>query len=166
MKPCPRVQLRFCSSPLQPQRRRIRKTGDTRPLPSLMALPYHRMQDARAPQIQPATDGPRGTMPKSQHRKNAAARPQHGRPKAVHPQARKMTHMTHLLETPIPEMTQNDSLCKASNPQMTQNDSLFQVSMPQMSQNDSHFEVFSFEMTQNDSFSGPKCPTEHPPLRS
>ena len=45
---------------------------------------------------------------------------------------------------------------------MTQNDSLFQASMTQMSQNDSHIEVFSFEMSQNDSFSGLKCPTEHP----
>ena len=34
--------------------------------------------------------------------------------------------------------------------------------MPQMSQNDSHIEVSSFEMSQNDSFSGLKCPTEHP----
>ena len=61
-----------------------------------------------------------------------------------------------------PRMTQNDSHFRAPNPEMTQNDSLFQASMPQMSQNDSHFEVFSFEMTQNDSFSGLKCPTEHP----
>ena len=61
-----------------------------------------------------------------------------------------------------PQMTQNDSHCHASNPGMTQNDSLCQPSMPQMSQNDSHFEVSSFEMSQNDSFSGHKCPTEHP----
>ena len=59
-------------------------------------------------------------------------------------------------------MSHNDSLCKVSSPEMTQNDSLLQASMTQMSQNDSHFEVFSFEMTQNDSFSGHKCPTEHP----
>ena len=143
---------------------------------------------ARAPQIQPATDGPRGTMPRSRHRKNAAARPHHPRPKAVHARAGAMTHhdslsgdhnpkMTHhdsppgdenppmtqndsLCNASNPEMTQNDSLCHASNPEMTQNDSLCHASMTQMTQNDSHFEVFSFEMTQNDSFSALKCPTE------
>ena len=121
-------------------------------------------RDARAPQIQPPADGPRGTMPKSKHRKNAPARPRHARPKAIHPQARKMTHMTHhasLSGDANHQMTQNDSLFQASSPQMTQNDSLFQASMPQMSQNDSHIEVFSFEMSQNDSFHGLKCPTEH-----
>ena len=113
-------------------------------------------------------------MPKSRHRKNASTRPRHARPKAIQPQARKMTHhdslsgdanpqMTHH-DSPLgdhnPRMTQNDSLCKASNLEMTQNDSLCKASMPQMSQNDSHFEVSSFEMTQNDSFSGHKCPRE------
>ena len=120
---------------------------------------------ARAPQIQPATDGPRGPMPKSRHRKSAPARPHHARPKAIHPQASKMTHMTHhdsLSGDANSRMTQNDSLFQASNPQMTQNDSLCQAAMPQMTQNDSHFEVSSFEMTQNDSFPGLQCPTEHP----
>ena len=97
-------------------------------------------------------------------------------PKAVHAQADAMTHhdsppgddipqMTHHDSPPgdeNPPMTQNDSLCHASNPEMTQNDSLCKASMTQMTQNDSHFEVSSFEMTQNDSFSGLKCPTEHP----
>ena len=87
-------------------------------------------------------------MPRSRHRKNVPARPHHARPRAIHPQACKMTHMTHFPETPTPEMTQNDSL--------------FQAYMTQMSQNDSHFEVSSFEMTQNDSFPGLKCPTGHP----
>ena len=59
-------------------------------------------------------------------------------------------------------MSHNDSLCEVSSPQMTQNDSLCKASMTQMTQNDSHFEVSSFGMTQNDSFSGLKCPTEHP----
>ena len=54
----------------------------------------------RAPQIQPATDGPRGTTPKSKHCKNAPARRHHTRRKAIHPQARKMTHMTHFPKTP------------------------------------------------------------------
>ena len=122
-------------------------------------------RDARAPQIQPATNGPRGTMPKSRHRKNAPARPHHAGPRGIHARARKMTHMTHH-DTPPgdakPQMTQNDSHFQAPNPEMTQNDSVFQASMPQMSQNDSHIEVFSFEMSQNDSFSGHKYPTEHP----
>ena len=108
--------------------------------------------------------------------KTPPASPHRARPKAVQPQARTMPHhdsppgdanpqMTHHDSPPgdaNPPMTQNDSLCHASNPEMTQNDSLCKASMPQMSQNDSHFEVFSFEMTQNDSFSGHKCPTEHP----
>ena len=115
-------------------------------------------------------------MPKSKHRKNAPARPRRARPKAVQGRADAMTHydslpgdhipqMTHhdsLHGDENPPMTQNDSLCHASNPEMTQNDSLCHASMTQMSQNDSHFEVSSFEMTQNDSFSGLKCPTEHP----
>ena len=115
-------------------------------------------------------------MPKSKHRKNAHARQHRAMPKAVQAQADAMTHhdslpgvhdpqMTHHDSPPgdeNPPMTQNDSLCHASNPEMTQNDSLCKPSMTQMSQNDSHFEVSSFEMTQNDSFSGLKCPTEHP----
>ena len=101
-------------------------------------------------------------MPKSRHRKSAPARPHHPRPKAIHPRVRKMTHHDSPPGGSKPRMTQNDSLFQASNPQMTQNDSLFQASMPQMSQNDSHFEVSSFEMSQNDSFSGLKCPSEHP----
>ena len=115
-------------------------------------------------------------MPKSKHRKNAPARQHHAMPKAVRARADAMTHhdslsgdhnpkMTHHDSPPgdeNPPMTQNDSLCHASNPEMTQNDSLCKASMTQMSQNDSHFEVSSFEMTQNDSFSGLKCPTEHP----
>ena len=115
-------------------------------------------------------------MPKPKHRKNAPARQHCAMPRAVQAQASAMTHhdslpasdkpqMTHhdsLSGNANPQMTQNDSLFQASNPEMTQNDSLFQASMPQMTQNDSHFEVFSFEMTQNDSFSGLKCPTEHP----
>ena len=136
--------------------------GDARPLPSLMAYPYHRLQGPARPQIQPPADGPRGTMPKSRHRKNAHAHPHHPRPMAIQPQARKMTHHDSPPGDDNPRMTQNDSLCKAPNPGMTQNDSLCKASMPQMSQNDSHFEVSSFEMTQNDSFTGLKCPTEHP----
>ena len=73
-----------------------------------------------------------------------------------------MTHHDSPPGDENPPMTQNDSLCHASNPEMTQNDSLCKASMTQMTQNDSHFEVSSFEMTQNDSFSGLKCPTEHP----
>ena len=119
-------------------------------------------RDARAPQIQPAANDLRGYMPKSKHRKNAPARPHHPRPKAIYPQASKMTHHDSPPGDDNPRMTQNDSLFQASNPEMTRNDSLFQASMPQMTQNDSHFEVFSFEMTQNDSFPGLKCPTEHP----
>ena len=115
-------------------------------------------------------------MPRSKHHKNAPARPHRARPKAVQARSDAMTHhdsppgddipqMTHHDSPPGDEnspMTQNDSLCHASNPEMTQNDSLCKASMTQMSQNDSHFEVSSFEMTQNDSFSGLKCPTEHP----
>ena len=115
-------------------------------------------------------------MPKSRHRKNAPARPHRARPKAVQARSDAMTHhdsppgddipqMTHHDSPPgdeNPPMTQNDSFCHASNPEMTQNDSLCKASMTQMSQNDSHFEVSSFEMSQNDSFSGLKCPTEHP----
>ena len=115
-------------------------------------------------------------MPKSKHRKNAPARQHRAMPKAVKAQAGAMTHHDSLPGDDIPQMThhdsppgdenrpmtQNDSLCHASNPEMTQNDSLCKPSMTQMSQNDSHFEVSSFEMSQNDSFSGLKCPTEHP----
>ena len=115
-------------------------------------------------------------MPKSEHRKNAHSRQQRAMPKAVRDQAGAMTHhdsppgddhpkMTHHDSPPgdeNPPMIQNDSLCHASNPEMSQNDSLCKPSMTQMSQNDSHFEVSSFEMSQNDSFSGLKCPTEHP----
>ena len=150
------------------------------------------------------TNGPRGTRPKSKHRKNAPARQHRAMPKAVQTQAGAMTHHDSLPGDDIPQMTQNDSpsgddnprmtqndspsgddnprmtqndspsgddnprmtqndsLCKAPNPEMTQNDSLCKASMTQMSQNDSHFEVSSFEMSQNDSFSGLKCPTEHP----
>ena len=132
-------------------------------MPSLMAPPYHRIQGIRAPQIKPATDGPRGTMPKSRHRKNAPASPHHARPRGIHARGRKMTHHDSLSGDANPQMTQNDSLFQASSPQMTQNDSLFQASMPQMSQNDSHIEVFSFEMSQNDSFSGLKWSHRTPP---
>ena len=115
-------------------------------------------------------------MPKSRHRKNAHARQHRAMPKAVQARADATPHhdsppgddipqMTHHDSPPgdeNPPMTQNDSLCHASNPEMSQNDSLCKPSMTQMTQNDSHFEVSSFEMTQNDSFSGLKCPTEHP----
>ena len=115
-------------------------------------------------------------MPRSKHHKNAPARPHRARPKAVQARSDAMTHhdsppgddipqMTHHDSPPgdeNPPMTQNDSLCHASDPEMSQNDSLCKASMTQMSQNDSHFEVSSFEMSQNDSFSGLKCPTEHP----
>ena len=115
-------------------------------------------------------------MAKSRLRKSAPASPHCAKPKAVQAQADAMTHhdspsgdhnpqMTHHDSPPgdeNPPMTQNDSLCHASYPEMTQNDSLCKASMTQMSQNDSHFEVSSFEMSQNDSFSGLKCPTEHP----
>ena len=136
--------------------------GDARPLPSLMAYPYHRIQGTRAPQIQTATNGPRGAMPKPRHRKNAPARPHHARSQGhTSPSPQNDSHYS-LSGEANRQVTQNDSHFQASNPEMTQNDSHFRASMTQMSQNDSLFEVFSFEMTQNDSFSGHKCPTEHP----
>ena len=101
-------------------------------------------------------------MPKSKHRKNAHARQHRAMPKAVQAQADAMTHHDSLPGVHDPQMTHHDSPPGDENPPMTQNDSLCKASMTQMTQNDSHFEVSSFEMTQNDSFSGLKCPTEHP----
>ena len=136
-------------------------------------------RSVRAPEIQPrptAREAPCPGPNTAKARPRARTTPCHAMPRALHPQARTMTHhdspsesasprMTHHDSPPgdeNPPMTQNDSLCHASNPEMTQNDSLCKASMTQMTQNDSHFEVSSFEMTQNDSFSGLKCPTEHP----
>ena len=139
--------------------------GDARPLPSLMASLYHRIQGRpRAPN--PTSD--RRTArhhAQDQATQKRTRSPAPPRNEGHTPQASKMTHMTHhdsLSGNTNPRMTQNDSLFQVPNPEMSQNDSLFQASMPQMSQNDSHIEVFSFEMSQNDSFSGLKCPTEHP----
>ena len=150
--------------------------GDARPLPSLMANPYHRIQGC--PRV------PKPTIDRRTTRPHAQVQAPQKRPRAPEPREAEghsppgpqndshdslsgdanpqMTQNDSLFQASSPQMTQNDSLFQASSPQMTQNDSLFQASMPQMSQNDSHFEVSSFEMTQNDSFTGLRCPTEHP----
>ena len=128
------------------------------------------------PQIQPRPTAREAQCPSPNTAKTPTLASTAPCQKPSRPQADAMTHhdsppgddipqMTHHDSPPgdeNPPMTQNDSLCHASNPEMTQNDSLCKPSMTQMTQNDSHFEVSSFEMTQNDSFSGLKCPTEHP----
>ena len=127
-----------------------------------MALPYHRIHGC-----------PRARKSNQRPTAHEAQCPSPGTAKAYRspalrqaeghtPPSLQMTHNDSLSGASNPLMTQNDSLCHASNPEMTQNDSLCHASMTQMTQNDSHFEVSSFEMTQNDSFSGLKCPTEHP----
>ena len=114
------------------------------------------------PQIQSATDGQRGTMPKSRHRKSAPAAPAPSQAEGhTYPSPQNDSHDSPPGDAK-PQMTQNDSHFRAPNPEMTQNDSLFQASMPQMSQNDSHFEVFSFEMTQNCLKMTHFCPTPTP----
>ena len=138
------------------------RCGYARPLPSLMAYSYHRIQGyQRAPN--PTSDR-RTARPHAQvQAPQKRTRPPAPREAEGHtaPGPQNDSHDTPPGDANAP-MTQNDSLCQAPNPEMTQNDSLCQASMPQMSQNDSHFEVSSFEMTQNDSFSGLLCPTEHP----